>query len=63
MWMGRDPIARFRAELIAHGISDDAGADALEAAAVADMEAGIAFAKASPAPDVSEVTRYVYAEV
>ncbi len=63
MWMGRDPIVRFRAELIAHGITDDAGADAIEAAAVADMEAGIAFAKASPAPDVSEVTRYVYAEV
>ena len=63
MWMGQDPIARFRSELIVHGITDDAGADAIEAAAVADMEAGIAFAKASPAPDVSEVTRYVYAEV
>ena len=63
MWMGRDPITRFRSELIAHGITDDAGATAIEAAAVADMEAGIAFAKASPAPDVSEVTRYVYAEV
>jgi pyruvate dehydrogenase E1 component alpha subunit len=63
MWMGQDPITRFRTELIAHGITDEAGADAIEAAAVADMEAGIAFAKASPAPDVSEVTRYVYAEV
>jgi pyruvate dehydrogenase E1 component alpha subunit len=63
MWMGQDPITRFRTELIAHGITDEAGADAIEAAAVADMEAGIAFAKASPAPDISEVTRYVYAEV
>ena len=62
MWIGRDPIARFRAELIAHGIVDDAAASALEAAAIADVEAGIAFAKASPAPDVSEVTRYVYAD-
>lgn len=62
LWMTRDPIARFRAELIAHGVLDEAGAEAIAAAAVAEMEAGIAFAKASPAPDVSEVTRYVYAE-
>ena len=62
-WMKRDPIARFQAELIAHGVLDQAGADAIAAAAVTDMEAGIEFAKASPAPNVSEVTRYVYAEV
>ncbi len=61
-WMTRDPIARFQAELIAHGVLDQAGADAILAAAIADVEAGIAFAKASPAPNVSEVTRYVYAE-
>lgn len=61
-WMTRDPIARFRAELIAHGILDDAAADAIAAEALAAVEAGIAFAKASPAPAVSEVTRYVYAE-
>ena len=61
-WMRRDPIARFRAELVDHGILDDAAADTIAAAAVADVEAGIAFAKASPAPNVSEVTRYVYAE-
>jgi pyruvate dehydrogenase E1 component alpha subunit len=61
-WMARDPIARFRAELIAHGIVDDAGADAIAAQAVADVQKGIEFAKASPAPQLSEVTRYVYAE-
>jgi len=61
-WMTRDPIAQFRAELIAHGVVDEAGADALAEAAITEMTAGIAFAKASPAPDVSEVTRYVYAE-
>ena len=60
--MTRDPITRFQAELIAHGVLDEAGAQAIAAAAVAEMEAGIAFAKAGPAPDVSEVTRYVYAE-
>lgn len=61
-WMTKDPIARFRAELIAHGILDDAGADAIAAQAVADVHKGIEFAKASAAPHLSEVTRYVYAE-
>jgi acetoin:2,6-dichlorophenolindophenol oxidoreductase subunit alpha len=61
-WMNRDPIARFQAELIAHGVLDQTGADAIAAAAIADVEAGIAFAKASAAPAITDVTRYVYAE-
>lgn len=61
-WISKDPILRFRAELIAHGILDESGADAIEAAAAEAVEQGIAFAKDSPAPSVTEVTRYVYAE-
>ncbi|MFM2355894.1 MAG: hypothetical protein RLZZ528_1630 [Pseudomonadota bacterium] len=61
-WMERDPIARFRAELIAHGVLDEAGANAIETQAQADVEAGVEFAKASPAPGIGDVTRYVYAE-
>jgi pyruvate dehydrogenase E1 component alpha subunit len=61
-WMGRDPIGRFRSDLITHGILDEAGADAIAADAIAAVETGIAFAKDSPAPSVAEVTRYVYAE-
>ncbi|MDH6265820.1 pyruvate dehydrogenase E1 component alpha subunit [Rhizobium sp. SG_E_25_P2] len=61
-WMTRDPIARFRADLIGHGILDEAGAKSIEEAAVADVAAGIEFAKASLAPSIDEVTRYVYAE-
>lgn len=61
-WMSRDPIARFRAELISHGILDDAAADVIAASAIADVQAGIEFAKASTAPAITEVTRYVYAE-
>ncbi len=61
-WMERDPIARFRAELIAHGVLDEAGANAIETQAQAYVEAGIEFAKASPAPGIGDVTRYVYAE-
>ena len=60
--MGRDPIAQFRAELIAHGVLDEAGADAIAEAAVAEVEAGIEFAKAGTAPSVKDLTRNVYAE-
>jgi acetoin:2,6-dichlorophenolindophenol oxidoreductase subunit alpha len=61
-WMSRDPIARFRSELICHGILDDAGADSIAASAIADVKAGIEFAKSSIAPAITEVTRYVHAE-
>lgn len=61
-WMAKDPIVRFRAELIAHGVMDDAAADAIAAEAVADVQKGIEFAKSGPSPQLSEVTRYVYAE-
>jgi pyruvate dehydrogenase E1 component alpha subunit len=61
-WMGRDPIARFQAELVAHGILDEAEASAIADAAVSDVEQGIEFARGSAAPAIGEVTRYVYAE-
>lgn len=61
-WMGRDPIARFRAELIAHGVLDEAGAEAVEAEARAAVAAGIEFARQSPAPEVGDVTKFVHAE-
>jgi TPP-dependent pyruvate/acetoin dehydrogenase alpha subunit len=60
-WIARDPIARFQAELIAHGVLDQGGADAIAASAVETVADAIAFAKSSPAPDLSEVTRYVHA--
>ncbi len=49
-WMAKDPIARFRSELVAHGILDDAGAKAIEEQANREVDAGIEFAKSSPAP-------------
>ncbi|SIQ46990.1 pyruvate dehydrogenase E1 component alpha subunit [Rhizobium sp. RU35A] len=61
-WMARDPIARFQAELIAHGVLDEAEAIAIAEAAVSDVEQGIEFARGSAAPAIGEVTRYVYAE-
>lgn len=61
-WMSRDPIARFRAELIAHGIMNEAEADAVEVEAKEAVAAGIEFARQSPAPAVTEVTKFVHAE-
>ena len=61
-WMARDPIARFRADLLAHGVLDQAAADAVEAEAAQAVADGIEFARDSRAPDISEVTRYVHAE-
>jgi pyruvate dehydrogenase E1 component alpha subunit len=62
-WMARDPIARFEAELIAHGVIDGSEAKRIVAEVEAEVAAGIEFAKASPAPALTDVTRYVYAEV
>ena len=61
-WMGRDPIAQFRVELIAHGVLDEAGAEAIAEAAIAEVQAGIEFAKSGTAPKIKDLTRNVYAE-
>jgi acetoin:2,6-dichlorophenolindophenol oxidoreductase subunit alpha len=61
-WMGRDPIEQFRAELIAHGVLDEAGAEAIAEAAIAEVQAGIEFAKSGTAPEIKDLTRNVYAE-
>ncbi|MCO5733460.1 thiamine pyrophosphate-dependent dehydrogenase E1 component subunit alpha [Rhizobium sp. SSA_523] len=61
-WMARDPIIRFEAELIAHGVIDKAQATAIADAAASQVEQGIEFARTSAAPAITEVTRYVYSE-
>ena len=55
-----DPIARLRATLREHGTSDDE-LDAVDRDVDAQVEAAVAFADASPEPDVSELARSVYA--
>jgi pyruvate dehydrogenase E1 component alpha subunit len=60
-WMARDPIARFEAELLAHGVIDSDGVAAIRAGVDAEIAAGIDFARNSPAPDVAELLRDVYA--
>ena len=61
-WIARDPIPRFRDELVSHGIITEQEADQIAVDAVAEVKAGIEFAKSSRSPGLSEVTRYVYAD-
>ena len=61
-WMARDPIARFEGELLELGLLDAAEAEAIKAEVAAEIAAGLAFAQASPAPPVANLTRYVTTE-
>jgi pyruvate dehydrogenase E1 component alpha subunit len=55
-----DPIARLRSTLREQGLSDE-DLDAIDAAVDERVAAAVAFADASPEPDVSELARNVYA--
>jgi pyruvate dehydrogenase E1 component alpha subunit len=55
-----DPITRMRATLREHGCTDDE-LDAVDREVDAQVEAAVAFADASPEPDVGELARSVYA--
>jgi len=55
-----DPIARLRTTLREHGMSDDE-LDAVDRQVDERVAAAVAFADASPEPDVSELARSVYA--
>jgi pyruvate dehydrogenase E1 component alpha subunit len=55
-----DPITRLRATLREHGTSDEE-LDAVDRDVDAQVEAAVAFADASPEPEVGELARSVYA--
>jgi len=57
----KDPIAKFRAYLIADGTLSEAAAVKIEDAARAEMEDVVKFALASPLPNPEDATKYVYA--
>jgi acetoin:2,6-dichlorophenolindophenol oxidoreductase subunit alpha len=61
-WSARDPITRFEQELMRYSLIDAAQADAIRADVEAQIEEGLAFAQASPAPSRDELTRYVYTQ-
>src|SRR5438093_1382675 len=57
----RDPISQLAGRLKEEGVLDDAGLDALDAAARADAEDAVRFADQSPDPDPAELTTPVLA--
>jgi pyruvate dehydrogenase E1 component alpha subunit len=62
-WMNeRDPIRRFEAELVEFGIVDRAGIEAIRDSVRTEIAEAIAFAKESPAPEISNLEKYVYTE-
>ncbi|MBO0664144.1 thiamine pyrophosphate-dependent dehydrogenase E1 component subunit alpha [Jiella sp. MQZ9-1] len=61
-WVAKDPIGRFETELKDYGILDEAGIAAIRDSVETEIANGIEFAKASPMPDPSEATRYVYSD-
>jgi pyruvate dehydrogenase E1 component alpha subunit len=60
-WKEKCPIARFRELLIAQDELTEAEADEIERRARADVDAAVAFAEASPEPDLSTIEEGVYA--
>ena len=61
VWRKRDPIRLLETELAAHGRFDAAELATIEKAAAGEIEAALEFAKSSPDPDPSQLTRDVYA--
>jgi pyruvate dehydrogenase E1 component alpha subunit len=55
-----DPYPRFRAKLVADGISTEAALDALEADIEVQLDEAVEHALASPFPDLSELSTDVY---
>ena len=61
-WAGRDPLRLCAARLKADGMLDDAGDEALVAAAAERIEAAVRFAEESPLPDPATVLDGIWAE-
>jgi len=59
-WRKRDPIQLFEARLAEAGVLSAEEAAAVHTAALAEMEAAIAFAESSPVPDASALLEDVY---
>ena len=61
-WMSKDPIVRFTSFLVEHSVLTEDEAQAIEADVEAEIAAGIEFAKTSPDPLITDVSRDVYTE-
>jgi pyruvate dehydrogenase E1 component alpha subunit len=50
-WIAREPIAPYRALLIAQGVLTEQQADEIEAGVVDELDQAVAFARSSPLPE------------
>ncbi len=60
-WRARDPIARLARHLTEHGTLTTAGLDHLQHAVRTEIDDAVAFAKASPEPELSDVWSDIFA--
>jgi acetoin:2,6-dichlorophenolindophenol oxidoreductase subunit alpha len=61
-WLARDPILAFEGELAQLGFVSVSEIEAIRADVEREIADAITFAKASPAPSIEELTRYVYSD-
>jgi TPP-dependent pyruvate/acetoin dehydrogenase alpha subunit len=61
-WWKRCPVASYRARLISEGAASESELADVEREIDQEVEAGVAFAEASPDPKTAESTLYVYTE-
>ena len=62
-WIDRDPIVRFASFLIENSVLNANDIKEIEASVEAEIEAAIEFARSSPDPLISDVSRDVYTEL
>ena len=60
-WRPKDPLVRLRKLVEERGVLTAAQADAIDAEMAAEIDDAVAFAQASPPPDVGEIVADVYA--
>ncbi|MFN2188418.1 MAG: pyruvate dehydrogenase (acetyl-transferring) E1 component subunit alpha [Candidatus Promineifilaceae bacterium] len=60
-WKKSDPIVRFKKVLVDAGVLSSDNADELDQKAQSEIDGAVAYAEASPDPDPTQVTEYVYA--
>lgn len=61
-WRTRDPVPRWRNELLARGVLTEADAAALDAEVAAEVEDAVAWAETAPDPAPEDALLYTYAE-
>jgi acetoin:2,6-dichlorophenolindophenol oxidoreductase subunit alpha len=62
-WQEKDPIRRFRDQLLAEGTLDDARVSEIDAEVRAAIDAAVAYAESSPVPDPREALEDVYTDI